>query len=376
MREADVFVCGTTSGIKTRIAQKWNKIETAALDFGTGYACSLALATLQKKAPFAAIAIEGIGLAVTCQAAKELICSSKTPGDIWRETWNSKREVEQNKKSASGCGASLVDMSLMVYGGFCGARRGYLNNHRDRVAHELFGETIKDQGIVSVRAGMSMGSGFAIDDSRLISNIHVVTHAGRDIGSTVNIRSVGGKRFTATVEDLHPELDIALLKTGNPHGLKPLKLAAPDKEIATGAELAAFRRSPLGFFQSAEGTFVKSGTIHEIAELGHNSLTKTQQLSCKTRNMLMRILLGKREIRDYGGYDDAIHGDAEFSIKEGLSRVMGVKPGWSGAPLIERKSGEVIGVVSGGYSHPIVRRLTTSQSVDGVHELLRLTRKS
>ena len=149
-------------------------------------------------------------------------------------------------------------------------------------------------GVVSVRAGNSSGSGFAVDDQgHIITNNHVVQGGG-----SVSVVGQDGRRLTAEVVGRDPSSDIAVLRVDPSSGLRPLALARPGTTRVGEPVLAV--GSPLGL----SGT-VTAGIVSALDR---------------------QVRLGSS-----GARRNAIQTDAS------------INPGNSGGPLVNAR-GEVVGV--------------------------------
>jgi S1-C subfamily serine protease len=190
------------------------------------------------------------------------------------------------------------------------------------------------QSTVSVVAGPSTGSGFVVGRERwIITNAHVVeTGGGR--GGTVQVRFGSGTTLGATIIDLDPSHDLAILEVRGSVPSPPLELADSDR-VEVGATVLAFG-SPFGL----------DGTLTE------------------------GIVSARRDVPGIGG------GMARRLIQTDAP----INPGNSGGPLVDRR-GRVIGVNTAilsrtGGSHGIgfaVPSNYVEQTLDRVRESRRAT---
>ncbi|HEY9777939.1 MAG TPA: serine protease [Planktothrix sp.] len=269
--------------------------------------------------------------------------------------WVSPQNIEQSKsRVASGFGDYLVESALTGYGAFRGAKAGYLSNQTKLITDEIFAGDQKKAGVVSISVGDSVGSGFAVDAHHIVTNMHVTNSR-----SLVNVSTGLGTMFDARVVDHSTSWDLALLRTYEPHGLTPLRLAAADKVVAPGTEVVTPARTFLrGRLKTGVGIHDSTGNLDQLEQKMSNSLNLFQKADEDVRDYFLNLI---------GGAADQPGG----KTREGLySRIMGVGQGWSGSPLVERKTGEVVGVLSGGFYNPKTYRAQFSESIKGVYEML------
>ena len=278
---------------------------------------------------------------------------------MWSDTWNSSEKTESNKASVeNGFGDFLVEGIVSGYGAFRGAKAGYLRNQTKLATSGLFGGKQKDAGVVVVQVDDTLGSGFAVDSHHIVTNMHVAAYRNRGIGSFTRVSANPGTWMNAKIVAFSDTWDLALLKTTTGHGLKPLKLASVDKVLEPGAEVIAAKRGIISRrLKVGPGIHESTGSIDELSTKAWNNLNVIQRADDFGRSKLLSLLGG-------GELPGA-------STREALySKIVGVRQGWSGSPLIERKTGEVVGVISGAFFNPKTYRSEFSESVKGVHEML------
>lgn len=153
--------------------------------------------------------------------------------------------------------------------------------------------------------GIGTGSGYAVDQGRVVTNAHVVAGMRYPFVETSN-----GERMRAQVTYFDPSLDIAVLEISDA-GLTPLSFAA--NEPATGVEAVA-----LGYPGGGEYTASPSRILEHFTAIS-------------------RDIYGERETRR-----------SVYALQGNI------QPGNSGGPVLDR-SGQVIGT--------IFARSTTAQQV-------------
>ncbi|APH04706.1 S1C family serine protease [Bacillus weihaiensis] len=156
----------------------------------------------------------------------------------------------------------------------------------------------------------TVGSGFLFNDrGDIITNAHVV-----DGAASVKIRTTDAKGYDGQVIGISTETDVALIRVEGLEGIDPLPLS-PSLSVEIGDEILALG-SPLGF-QNTVTTGIISGTDREL--------------------------------------------HVEPYVYENVYQISApIAPGNSGGPLIDRKTGHVIGINSArieqgsiGFSIPI-----------------------
>lgn len=359
LREADVFVLGTLSGVKSEAGERLTQPLTVAAEFLAGYGASRGLALLQRRAGFAGLAVQGVAVGLTLLACKDISDASKSAGQIWSETWDSPGNTERSKASvANGFGGYLVDSAITGYGAFRGAKSGYLRNQSKLVNEELLAGNHKGAGVVAVRVGDAGASGFAVDSRHIVTNMHVATAQSGDIGSMLTIRN-GSQRLEARVVAIHEKFDVAILDTVENHGLTPLRLAS--KELTAGSEVVALKRGMGGDLKVAPGPYESSGSTSEWFQRTWKSLNFFQKAESHIKSKLLSAASGSESTTMR-----SLPSDREMVA----SRLLGAGHGWSGSPLLDRNTGDVIGVVSGGFYNPTTYRPAHSEPIHAVHDLL------
>lgn len=153
------------------------------------------------------------------------------------------------------------------------------------------------QSTVTVVAGPSSGSGFVVGRERwIITNAHVV-EVGGGRGGRVQVRFGSGTTLSATIIDVDPSHDLAILEVQGTVPSPPLELADSDR-VEVGQTVLAFG-SPFGL----DGTLTQG------------------------------IVSARRDVPGIGG------GMARRLIQTDAP----INPGNSGGPLVDRR-GRVIGV--------------------------------
>jgi serine protease Do len=174
---------------------------------------------------------------------------------------------------------------------------------------EIIREAQKKVVMVELEDG-SVGSGFLYNDKGdVITNAHVVNGA-----ETVKIRTTDAKGYDGQVIGISTETDVAVVRVEGLKNAKPLPLA-PRLKLEIGDEILALG-SPLGF-QNTVTTGIISGTDREL--------------------------------------------NVDPYIYENVYQISApIAPGNSGGPLIDRKTGKVVGINSArieqgniGFSIPI-----------------------
>ncbi|MBM7602109.1 S1-C subfamily serine protease [Metabacillus crassostreae] len=174
---------------------------------------------------------------------------------------------------------------------------------------EIIRESQKKVVMVELEDG-TVGSGFLYNEhGDIITNAHVV-----DGASSVKIRTTDAKGYDGEVIGISTETDIAVVRVEGLKNIEPLTLS-PSTELEIGDEILALG-SPLGF-QNTVTTGIISGTDREL--------------------------------------------NVEPYIYENVYQISApIAPGNSGGPLLDRKSGHVVGINSArieqgniGFSIPI-----------------------
>src|SRR5207245_3777213 len=88
--------------------------------------------------------------------------------------------------------------------------------------------------VVRVETGEGLGTGFFIAPDTILTNVHVVGS-----NSLVTIRRAGGATQQARVEIRAPELDIAVVKIGNPNPDQPTLAMGSASRARAGQEVVA-----------------------------------------------------------------------------------------------------------------------------------------
>lgn len=161
----------------------------------------------------------------------------------------------------------------------------------------------------------SLGSGFLYNDlGDIVTNAHVVANVDE-----VLVRTSDSKEFTGTVIGISSEIDVAVIRVPGLAGIAPLEIAR-DRKAEIGDEVLALG-SPLGL-QNTVTTGIISGIDRDL------------------------------DIEPFH-YEDVYQISAPIA------------PGNSGGPLVDRNTGEVIGINSAGieqtdigFSIPIISVLT------------------
>lgn len=144
----------------------------------------------------------------------------------------------------------------------------------------------------------SLGSGFLYNNiGDVVTNAHVVAN-----GSSAKIKTSDSREFSGKVIGISKEVDVAIVRVPGLAGLSPLKIAR-ERKAELGDEVLALG-SPLGL-QNTVTTGIISGTNRDI------------------------------DIEPYH-YKDVYQISAPIA------------PGNSGGPLVDTKTGEVIGINSAG----------------------------
>ncbi|MBU7593185.1 S1C family serine protease [Metabacillus halosaccharovorans] len=204
---------------------------------------------------------------------------------------------------------------------------------------EIIREAQKKVVMVELEDG-TVGSGFLYNHKGdIITNAHVISGAKQ-----VKIRTTDAMGFDGEVIGISTETDVAVVRVSGLENVEPLKLA-PNTSLELGDEILALG-SPLGF-QNTVTTGIISGTDREL------------------------------DVEPYK-YDDVYQISAPIA------------PGNSGGPLIDRRTGSVVGINSArieqgsiGFSLPIgtvlplvnswsetpMKNLPVVEAVDEVEEI-------
>lgn len=144
----------------------------------------------------------------------------------------------------------------------------------------------------------SLGSGFLYNDKGdVITNAHVVANT-----KEVKVKTADSKEFSGTVIGISSDTDVALVRVSGLAGIKPLKIAK-DRKADIGDEVLALG-SPLGL-QNTVTTGIISGVDRDF------------------------------DLKPF-------HYENVYQISAPIA------PGNSGGPLIDSKTGEVLGINSAG----------------------------
>lgn len=144
----------------------------------------------------------------------------------------------------------------------------------------------------------SLGSGFLYNDKGdVITNAHVVANT-----KEVKVKTADSKKFSGTVIGISSDTDVALVRVSGLAGIKPLKIAK-DRKADIGDEVLALG-SPLGL-QNTVTTGIISGVDRDF------------------------------DLKPF-------HYENVYQISAPIA------PGNSGGPLIDSKTGEVLGINSAG----------------------------
>jgi S1-C subfamily serine protease len=167
--------------------------------------------------------------------------------------------------------------------------------------------------VVRVETSSGFGSGFFITPDTILTNVHVV--AGN---TSVSIRRRDGATIAARVESTAPELDIAVVRIGNPDPNQPTLPMGSGTHARPGQEVIALG-TPLGLQNT-----VTRGIVSAVREVGGLTLVQT---------------------------DAAIN------------------PGNSGGPLLDR-SGQVIGITTMSMRSSVAQGLSFAIAIEHAQGLL------
>jgi S1-C subfamily serine protease len=191
----------------------------------------------------------------------------------------------------------------------------------ESVYTEVYRET--SPSVVQVRTPRgSLGSGFLIRETYVVTNYHVVGEADR-----VSLRFSDDTSRTSRVVGTDPRSDLAVIETDPPEGAEPLELV--DREPTIGTRVAVVG-SPYGLRGS-----LSSGVV--------------------------------------SGVDRAVPSpQGDYRIPNAIQTDAPVNPGNSGGPLVDL-DGDVLGVVNSGggeniafaISAPLVERVVSALVEDG-----------
>ncbi len=371
LREADVFVGGTISGIGKALKEKVDSPQHAGgtvLEMVGAYGAGYVLSRIQPKAALANLGKQTLGLAFSYSFLKDIGDKVKDVPKIWDKTWHSSDNLQDNKAAiADTWGRFAVDNTLTGIAGTRGAKRAYLTNQTRNVTRELT-ELLPRQNIVRVELNGGHGSGFVLDNHHIITAAHVGCEAG--LARQVDIVTATGARTQARLVAMHPSADVALLRTDKPHGLKPLPVAESTSSIPEGtrvAELGAhepgvFNRGP-DFFRAATGSL---NDARNMAQFNRKLKADLNPLEEALMNLTYRLntLTGAKQI-------------GSTYLKNGFlsADLIGSGPGLSGGPLIDLETKQVIGIVSCGPLAPREVMPSIQVPAERIHELSKLTER-
>jgi S1-C subfamily serine protease len=179
------------------------------------------------------------------------------------------------------------------------------------------------------------GSGFFVtEDGRLATDYHVVMGV-----KSLVVQTSDGKRYSATVEEIDREHDLAIVKVNSDGNRRFKALPLGDPNLNVGDGVVA-----IGYPRGWQDMYISPGTYNKIQPL-YKVVDATK--------------LGPGERADRDVIDATIH----------------VEPGNSGGPLIS-KDGRVIGIIATTDASPSAKRPGTASESTPISDFLNLLNRT